>query len=142
MDLKGHRAAVYSVDFSADGKMVATVSRDGFLMIWNINVRYREQESCKLVMSIKPEGPARLDRVRLSPDSTLAAISEGSSVWFFSTADGRHMEKIENCTPAKSPSSGDCGRILKMEFLGGKENALVTLCEVDKFVRVWRAPIV
>mmetsp|Transcript_1847 Transcript_1847/g.6915 ORF Transcript_1847/g.6915 Transcript_1847/m.6915 type:complete len:390 (-) Transcript_1847:782-1951(-) len=109
MDLQGHKAAVYSVDFSTDGKMAATVSRDGFLMLWNINVRYREQESCKLVLSIKPEGPARLDRIRLSPDGKIAAISEGSSVWFYSTADGHLVEKIENSTPTKSPSSGGYG---------------------------------
>lgn len=75
MDLQGHKAAVYSVDFSTDGKMAATVSRDGFLMLWNINVRYREQESCKLVLSIKPEGPARLDRIRLSPDGKVSFCS-------------------------------------------------------------------
>jgi hypothetical protein len=58
MELKGHKSQVLAVTFSPDNKRCATASKDGTLRVWNIDVRYAQQEDPKtlLVVSKRPAG--------------------------------------------------------------------------------------
>lgn len=76
MYLRGHNASVFSVSFAADSKTIATVSRDGYLKLWSIDVRYEVSEDPKLLASFVPEGPHNLERVALSPDGKVGEERE------------------------------------------------------------------
>ncbi len=52
MELKGHKSQVMCVSLSADGKRAVTASKDGTLRVWNIDVRYAQQEDPKTLLVV------------------------------------------------------------------------------------------
>lgn len=51
--LQGHKSGVTSVAFSADGTRVVSASTDGFLIVWNIDVRYSLNEDPKILYKVR-----------------------------------------------------------------------------------------
>mmetsp|Transcript_12576 Transcript_12576/g.38446 ORF Transcript_12576/g.38446 Transcript_12576/m.38446 type:complete len:414 (+) Transcript_12576:67-1308(+) len=141
MDLRGHNAAVHSISFSGDSKTVASVSRDGTVKLWNIDVRYHLNEDPKILSSKTPEGPQRLEKVALSPDGKVLAIAEKSTVWFYD-GDGKVLDTLAQTSPLPSQSTSGSSIIEQMQFMHAQESLLVTRCENDKCIRIWKAPIV
>ena len=52
MELKGHKKKVMSVALSPDNRRAVTVSQDGTLRVWNIDVRYGLSEDPKTVLTV------------------------------------------------------------------------------------------
>eukprot|EP00188_Purpureofilum_apyrenoidigerum_P005277 Plantae.Rhodophyta-Purpureofilum_apyrenoidigerum.ctg674.p1 GENE.Plantae.Rhodophyta-Purpureofilum_apyrenoidigerum.ctg674~~Plantae.Rhodophyta-Purpureofilum_apyrenoidigerum.ctg674.p1 ORF type:complete len:411 (-),score=58.13 Plantae.Rhodophyta-Purpureofilum_apyrenoidigerum.ctg674:1081-2313(-) len=141
MDLRGHNAAVHSVSFSTDNKTVASVSRDGTLKLWNIDVRYHVNEDPKILLSIPLDGPQRLEKVALSPDGKVIAVVERSTVWFYDRT-GKVLDSLPNTSPLSSQSTSGFSIVEQIQFMSGKEPVLVTRCENDKCIRLWKVPTV
>ena len=53
MDLKGHKKKVMSVALSPDNRRAVTVSQDGTLRVWNIDVRYSMSEDPKTLLTVR-----------------------------------------------------------------------------------------
>lgn len=53
MELKGHKKKVMSVALSPDNKRAVTVSQDGTLRVWNIDVRYQMSEDAKTLLTVR-----------------------------------------------------------------------------------------
>lgn len=53
MELKGHKKKVMSVALSPDNKRAVTVSQDGTLRVWNIDVRYSLAEDPKTLLTVR-----------------------------------------------------------------------------------------
>ena len=56
MDLKGHKKKVMSVALSPDNRRAVTVSQDGTLRVWNIDVRYSMSEDPKTLLTVRMGG--------------------------------------------------------------------------------------
>ena len=56
MELKGHKKKVMSVALSTDSRKAVTVSQDGTLRVWNIDVRYTFSEDAKTLLTVGVEG--------------------------------------------------------------------------------------
>jgi WD40 repeat protein len=52
MELKGHKSQVLAVSFSPDSRRAVTVSKDGTLRVWNIDVRYHLAEDPKTLLVV------------------------------------------------------------------------------------------
>jgi WD40 repeat protein len=52
MELKGHKSAVGAVALSPDGTRAVTASKDGTLRVWNIDVRYAQQEDPRTLLVV------------------------------------------------------------------------------------------
>jgi WD40 repeat protein len=52
MELKGHKSQVAAVSFSPDARRAVTVSKDGTLRVWNIDVRYHLAEDPKTLLVV------------------------------------------------------------------------------------------
>ncbi|EDV22621.1 uncharacterized protein TRIADDRAFT_28964, partial [Trichoplax adhaerens] len=95
MELKGHKAAVYSFNFSDDVSKMATVSKDGFWKIWDISVHYRldQDPRCMMTGSCHTQG---FSLIALSPDARTVAIASGTRIDFFFAYDAKLDESIDN----------------------------------------------
>ena len=47
LSLKGHKGSVTAVAFSPDASRAVTASKDGHLIVWNLDVRYQLHEDAK-----------------------------------------------------------------------------------------------
>lgn len=138
MDLKGHRRKVLCLDFSPDLKKMVTVSEDGTLKVWDINVRYALREDPKELLSA---GLALVpnqfySRVAWGPDGYIAAV-HGSMVHILDSRSGEVVERIEDAHDtaitaiewAPTKLAGPQGRVSVLATGGS-----------DGRVRLWRAP--
>ena len=60
MELKGHKKKVMSVALSPDNRRAVTVSQDGTLRVWNIDVRYGMSEDPKTLLTVRVSSVKRL----------------------------------------------------------------------------------
>jgi len=98
--LAGHRSAVYCVDFGIDTSrtLCATASKDGTWKLWKINVRYHLGEDPQCLLTI--QSPHYHDRkepfhaIKISPDCKRIAVSSGSTLYFYSSKDGKLLHEI------------------------------------------------
>lgn len=87
--LKGaHKAECYGVAFAASTPRMATVSKDGTVALWNIDVRYYSGEDPKLVCRWNSSLPGSqpYSHVALSPDAQIVACAFGPTVHLFSSS--------------------------------------------------------
>ncbi|RKO90391.1 WD40-repeat-containing domain protein, partial [Blyttiomyces helicus] len=98
MDLTGHRRGITGLDFSADERRVATVSRDGFLRLFDIDVRYTVNEDPRILHTVP--APAGLDGamelLALAPDARRVVVVAGRGfvVWDWEAA--QEVEVVES----------------------------------------------
>lgn len=92
--LTGHTLAIESLEFSADGKLLATASSDGTARVWRV-------EDWSEVATIDP-GRGRLSSVSFSPDGQRLAMGEVNGyvlVWNLETNrlefEGRHLDGVQ-----------------------------------------------
>ena len=52
MDLRGHKSKVMTVAFSMDATKAVSVSEDGIMKIWNVDVQYNMREDPKCIVSV------------------------------------------------------------------------------------------
>ncbi len=102
--MNGHTNYCVSLDFSRDGTLLATGSRDGTAIIWSTATWNRvktlqnpEQDS----QSRGPGRPGTFEDVAFSPDGkTLALASREGSVQLWDVATGKILEKVKGHSSA------------------------------------------
>ena len=91
--LTGHRQATHSVEFSPDGKILASGSSDGTVRWWNIALR---QEVATLLFNEDelPDVDSRIGGLKFSPDgNTLVAISTSGGLKYFRAASWAEIQR-------------------------------------------------
>lgn len=137
MDLKGHRKKISSVAFSPDETKAVTSSEDGTFMIWDINVRYKQQEDPKrLAHAGVPEAKKTFSKLAWGPGGHIAAVC-GSNLYFLDARSGSVVDSIMN---AHSKEITDL--IWAPGTYGGPQGAVrvVVTSGADGRVRLWQAP--
>lgn len=137
MDLKGHKKKVTAVEFSPDSRQAVTASEDGTLKIWNINVRYKQQEDAKeLAKEGLPCVNANVTRLAWGRGGHIAAVA-GSDVYILAGGSGKMVDVISGA------HAGEIHDILwsptKVE---GPQGAMAFFATAgsDGRVRLWRGP--
>ncbi len=115
-ELKGHRAAIASLSFSADGKLLASASRDGVIILWDLETR-----EVRRTFTPARDGKFLPNRVAFLPDgkSLVVAGAEEVQLWDLKTGDAQESVDArlsENSSLAVS-SNG--------KFIAWDEGALV-----------------
>src|SRR5262245_59819159 len=99
--LNGHTGYCVSLDFSRDGKLLASGSRDGTAIIWSTKTWTRAQTLQNPEKDSLYGGRGMVEDVAFSPDGkTLAMASREGSVHLWDVATGKPLE------PLKGHSSG------------------------------------
>lgn len=97
MDLKGHSRQVTAVAFRPDGKRAVTASNDHTLRIWNLDVRYLQQEDAKCLVNVQQELPADQSYTKLAfgAHGVIAAALE-RTLHMIDSASGAVLQIIED----------------------------------------------
>ncbi len=135
MDLKGHRSKITAVEFSPDSRFAVTASEDGTLRIWDINVRYKQQEDPKTVVNEgSPTGKTTISKFAWGRGGQIAAVA-ASDIYLLSGSTGKVVDVIYGA------HSGDINDIVwspvKVEGPQGVMTLLAT-AGTDGRVRFWR----
>ncbi|KAK9839144.1 hypothetical protein WJX74_010445 [Apatococcus lobatus] len=95
MDLKGHKRQVMCVAFSPDSTRAAIASQDGTWSVWNIDVRFRQQEDPKRLLQQPQEVPSSqcYSHLAYGARHVLAAVY-GSTLHFLNAESGQLLESI------------------------------------------------
>eukprot|EP01018_Ginkgo_biloba_P018257 Gb_21245 [translate_table: standard] len=143
MQLKGHKSAVTWLDFTSDSERIVTTSKDGSIRIWNINVRYHldEDPKCMKVFTIplhdEKGSLLHYDRLSLSPDNKIIAVTHGSILQWLSFETGEILDTADKA------HDGDITCIAWAPQPVATENGLATILATgssDKKVKLWSAP--
>ncbi|KAG7671967.1 putative Transducin beta-like protein 2 [Nannochloris sp. 'desiccata'] len=137
MDLKGHRKKITAVEFSPDSRQAVTASEDGTLRIWDINVRYKQQEDPKNVATEGlPAGKVMISKFAWGRGGQIAAVA-GSDIYMLSAATGKVVEVIHGAHSGEIKDIAWCP--IKVEGPQGVMTLLATAGS-DGRVRLWRGP--
>lgn len=135
MDLKGHSRQVSAVAFSPDGRRAVTASQDHSLRVWNLDVRYQQQEDPKCLVNVQQSVPngRSYEHLAYGAHGVIAASFE-RSVHMIDSASGAVVSIIEDAhtavtylqwSPVPRRIDGDEAYVLAT---GG-----------DRRVRLWRS---
>ncbi|MFS7932672.1 putative transcription factor WD40-like family [Helianthus anomalus] len=143
MQLKGHKSAVTWLSFTPDSERIITASKDGSIRVWNINVRYHLDEDPK-TLKVFPiplhdsNGTAlHYDRLSISPDGKILAVTHGSLLQWLSVETG---EVLETADKAHDGDITDIAWAPKPIPVGDKRVTILASSSVDKKVKLWASP--
>ncbi|KAD3069197.1 hypothetical protein R6Q59_016828 [Mikania micrantha] len=143
MQLKGHKSAVTWLSFTPESERIITASKDGSIRIWNINVRYHLDEDPK-TLKVFPiplhdlKGTSlHYDRLSVSPDGKILAVTHGSLLQWLSVETG---EVLETADKAHDGDITDIAWAPKPIPVGGKLVSILASSSVDKKVKLWASP--
>ncbi|KAG1663887.1 hypothetical protein FOA52_014700 [Chlamydomonas sp. UWO 241] len=141
MELKGHKKKVMSVALSHDNKRAVTVSQDGTLRVWNIDVRYALAEDPKTVLTIAMplSGGRCYQRLAMGPGGIIAASVDGL-VHLLDGTNGSLLDAIPDAHDGGVSELHWCPTKLRLPGVAEPVAVLAT-CGRDKRVRLWRAPL-
>ncbi|KAJ8042997.1 Transducin beta-like protein 2 [Holothuria leucospilota] len=105
MDLKGHKASVYSFCFNLDSTRVATVSKDGTWKLWDTNVEYHKNQDPYLLYTGSHNFTIH-SLIALSCDGHTVAIACGLSVSVYNTQNGEEEERFNDVHTAEITKIG------------------------------------
>ncbi|GLD94149.1 hypothetical protein PINS_up002760 [Pythium insidiosum] len=99
MSLQGHRTGVLDLAFNGSDTLpvnrVVTTCKDATIRVWDINVRYAQQEDPKNIKTFKPNDASKpLQSIDLSADGKLLVAARGHDLLYFSTTEGREYASI------------------------------------------------
>ncbi|KAJ1530546.1 hypothetical protein ONE63_005434 [Megalurothrips usitatus] len=96
-ELKGHKAAVLDLAFSADSSRAATISKDGSWRVFDIKIEYRKGEDPHLLKTgTHPTALASKTRLALSPDGESFAVASGSDLSLYVVQSGKLTATIKD----------------------------------------------
>ncbi|KAL3134052.1 hypothetical protein ABBQ32_008481 [Trebouxia sp. C0010 RCD-2024] len=138
MDLKGHRSQILCLTFSPDSTKMVTASKDGTWRVWNIDVRYRQQEDAKCLLQHQQEVPAGAAYSHLAwgPTGQLAAACD-NSIHFLDSSTGGIIDTVEGAHEAAISSLEWAPKLL---IAGSESTAVLATAALDRKVRLWRSP--
>lgn len=137
MDLKGHRKKITAVEFSPDSRQAVSASEDGTLRIWDINVRYKQQEDPKtLATEGLPAGKTMISKFAWGRGGQIAAVA-GSDIYLLSATTGKVVEVILGAHSGEIKDIAWCPT--KIDGPQGLMTLLATAGS-DGRVRLWRGP--
>ncbi len=113
--LEGHSAVVYSVDFSPDGKIIATASGDHTVKLWSQNGQ--------LIKTL--EGGANVYSVSFSPNGQLLASASADNTIKVWSLDGHLLRTL----------SGHSGSVNSVSF--SPDGRLLASASSDNTVKLW-----
>ncbi|KAL6495413.1 hypothetical protein OROGR_029976 [Orobanche gracilis] len=143
MQLKGHKSAVTWLCFGPNSEYIITVSKDGSIRIWNINVRYHLDEDPKTLkvfpIPLHDANGTTLhyDRLSLSPDGKILAAIQGSTLQWLCAETGQVLDTAEKA------HDGDITDLAWAPTPFPTENKLMAVLATasnDKKVKLWAAP--
>ncbi|KAI7742059.1 hypothetical protein M8C21_030065 [Ambrosia artemisiifolia] len=143
MQLKGHKSAVTWLSFTPDSERIITASKDGSIRVWNINVRYHLDEDPKTLkvfpIPLHDSNGTTLhyDRLSVSPDGKILAVTHGSLLQWLSVETG---EVLETADKAHDGDITDIAWAPKPIPVGGKLITILASSSVDKKVKLWASP--
>ncbi|KAJ0758968.1 putative transcription factor WD40-like family [Helianthus annuus] len=142
MQLKGHKCCYMAVVYT-DSERIITASKDGSIRVWNINVRYHLDEDPK-TLKVFPiplhdsNGTAlHYDRLSISPDGKILAVTHGSLLQWLSVETG---EVLETADKAHDGDITDIAWAPKPIPVGDKRVSILASSSVDKKVKLWASP--
>ncbi|DBB17019.1 hypothetical protein WJX82_010063 [Trebouxia sp. C0006] len=138
MDLKGHKSQILCLAFAPDATKMVTASKDGTWRVWNINVRYHQQEDPKTLLQRQQEVPSGKAYTQLAwgPHGLLAAACD-SSIHFLDPITGSIVDAIDGAHDTA---------VLSMEWapttipVGSQQVAVLATAGDDRKVRLWQSP--
>jgi WD40 repeat protein len=126
--LKGHRRSINGICFGPDSKTAATTSADGTWRLWNLDVRYQDQEDPKELICVQVDEKRRLGPIRISPNRNVVALLVDADIMFY-TIGGKHLTTIEN-----AHRSGVNG----LSF--SSKGKFMATCGHDNHIKIWKVP--
>ena len=122
-NLKGHSGRVLDVDFSANGKYLASCSEDGTVLIWPTKL-FQQSNKMPIRGNIAYD---QADKVRWSPDSKAFVVhkSVGAEIEVY-----KLTKKDEGSSYTVSPAN----RTFKIDHTGGSETIAIDISCTGKFL--------
>ena len=116
---EGHQHAVNSVDFSPDGKLLASGSEDGTFKIWDVNTGQEYKNFT--------EPYTQITKVRFSPDGEYVATSgKDKTVKLWEVETGKKILSLR----------GHLGEVIGVAF--DRKGKYIISGGVDKTVKIWQ----
>jgi WD40 repeat protein len=107
-----HNDDVINLDFSPDGKMLATASTDGKVDLWEIHLPLNSERDVRVIQTLKANS-GFIQGVRFNPDGqTLVTIDSTGIIKFWSTAGEELHAFQEHLEMGISLSFSPDGKIL------------------------------
>lgn len=143
MQLKGHKSAVTWLCFSPNSEQIITASKDGSIRIWNINVRYHQDEDPKTLkvfpIPLHDSNGTTLqyDRLSISPDGRILAVTNGSTLQWLSAETGQVLDAADRAHDGDITDIAWAPRTIPN---GDKQAFVLATASLDKKVKLWAAP--
>ncbi|CAI9786002.1 unnamed protein product [Fraxinus pennsylvanica] len=143
MQLKGHKSAVTWLCFSPNSEQIITVSKDGSIRIWNINVRYHLDEDSKTLkvlpipLSDSNGTTLHYDRLCLSPDGKILAATHGSTLQWLCAETGQVLDTVDKAHDGEITDLAWAPTTVPIE---NRQSLILATASVDKKVKLWAAP--
>jgi WD40 repeat protein len=105
LSLAGHTSLIFGIDFSPDGKSLASASFDGSVRIWDVRPEGRGEGG--VIVNGKATGPEWTPAIALSPDGTrLATTNADITPKVLEASSGNSLRTL----------SGHLDRVQRIEF--------------------------